>query len=493
MRALLLASAVALVNVLLVSGCDLLVGADECSSDSDCSGDDLCDNGDCVECEDDGDCDDDEECDSGECERVNNGNEGEGEAGEGEGEGGEGEGEGEGGEGEGESGLGGIGQACDGGGFNDSGDCENNLVCVPLQTNSSTGVCRLKCGEFDSASPDSVTSASPDGTTCPGSTSCQVITTLPDAALAAIACVTRPTQRDDICVSVFDEFFDPFGFPSAACPNGMDCQLTATSTDDFSGETTFDSFSCKEPCDLTAGNSCGFGEECLPRPLNFPPDLELDIDGAELTCSDGAGAANAACTSGDDIGCPCSLADGFKCQVFNLNDGGQEFFCNRDGGNCGEPVPPFLVENEPDLGTDTSLLCNEVEESRYCDPSVFDGAANLANVGSAICVGVSSTTNDGICLAFCGNPAFDENNDGLLGDPDDGAGERFDCGTAQVCTSELGLLIGLVVDLGRTCSTSICLNGRPCPEECGPGDAFCSPEGTCVAPFFTCEPAPAGG
>jgi hypothetical protein len=142
--------------------------------------------------------------------------------------------------------------------------------------------------------------------------------------------------------------------------------------------------------------------------------------------------------------------------------------------------------------------CNEVKGHAFCDSSLYSG---VENPGEAYCIQLSETTGSGFCFAFCSVPALDMDGDGKLGPKE--AGQKLGCPANYTCNTNLGRNVGLIAPLPdpkaangkKGCDPAKCEAGKPCPGECGIGDAECltypGKNGTtvsfCGAPFGNCE------
>jgi hypothetical protein len=427
---------------------------------------------------------------------------------------GEGEGEGEGaGEGEGE------GEGCaartlpckvDLGtatapNLNGQGNCcSTNDVCVPLDnqaaTGTVTGACAQKCGDFTIQNgtvtniTHSLTGACDDATL-----TCQTVTPLPSGAFVSVACIAPATDPNGACRDIVNNAFNP---PEQACPNNESCEITSSAGQ---GQTGFGSFNCKLSCDPTNAatvTACdavvdqqGKHEHCLQIPGDIPGGLaeQQDAQGNPIFCGDqaqGAGNELADCaTNPPGANCTCDATKGFKCGQLTFSDNTQKFVCFKNNSNCAIDVPPtteayFAANPTATLGSDPNQLCNQIDDSRYCDQSMFDGV-DPAKAGFDQCVGISRTSNDGICFALCATPAFDGNKDGTISSTDtaDSVGFKGECSAGFTCSNKLALSIGFVNDIHDAAGNTIpCTCPVNTPNTCTQ-DSDCLAQEACV-----CQP-----
>ena len=205
--------------------------------------------------------------------------------------------------------------------------------------------------------------------------------------------------------------------------------------------------------DTACNADCCPGLTC--RPIEEDRDGAVVVDRCRVAC--------------DDPAVPC--ADGEACVLGPL---GTSHDC------------AVLVAATTSHNLDAPPPCDVVSDVRYCDQSMFDGAASP---GFDVCY-------QSMCLPLCVVPAVDRDQDGVIGAGDVTA-LRFDCGATFTCTTAVAVALGLTEDVwqknadgsssARPCT---CPEGAPCPDECGRDDAVCH-DALCVAPYGTCEPAPA--
>ena len=193
---------------------------------------------------------------------------------------------------------------------------------------------------------------------------------------------------------------------------------------------------------------------------------------------------NTNCSCGLDYDC-ISTTDGFS------HCGRYEF-----EGWCGTPVDLLKPEQWDSVtGVDDAYTCNEVDATLLCDDRPFRNEGVDAQLN---CVSISSTSNEGVCMAFCEVPADPAE---LNPDPFSGA-----CPEDLVCSNELGLtmVFGPWVDNtgfssradATECDPVLCPEGLPC-ETCGE-DAYCgtvpglvagTTESLCFMPYSFCQAA----
>src|SRR5205823_5686671 len=113
-----------------------------------------------------------------------------------------------------------------------------------------------------------------------------------------------------------------------------------------------------------------------------------------------------------------------------------------------------------------NLRCNVVNEDRYCDQSMYDGAVGAPGLDQ--CVGAQGST-DGVCFAVCSFPAFDANANGAIDGGEEG--QQLACGTGFHCSTEVGASVGIALTPATqvTCDPAACPAGTKCAA-CGVGD-----------------------
>jgi len=142
--------------------------------------------------------------------------------------------------------------------------------------------------------------------------------------------------------------------------------------------------------------------------------------------------------------------------------------------------------------------CNEKSDHRFCNTTLLEGVENAAQT---MCMPVSKTSDEGVCIAVCSMPSLDLDGDGVISEQE--KGKTFNCPANYECKHELAKELGLirpVKDIAnpavpRRCDPAQCESGKACPAQCGAGDAECltvqTKKGTmsyCAASMGTCEP-----
>jgi MYXO-CTERM domain-containing protein len=346
-------------------------------------------------------------------------------------------------------------------------DCQGDLLCVPYPSFPDYGTCRAACDDSADA-----------GGCFPGRT-CQTIYDRTQLAPLYSACAPPTTYRDGACQAPLDE---------DACTNGLLCLVTRVANAE--GDT---SMNCKVTCDLDADDAgCADGERCFLTTLI--QEVQEDVAGNTITCD------LIACEVGG-AACPCDQSAGFAC-LETLAGG----VCASAPGECATPVEGLAIDDLTDAGfIPFERLCNTVSGHRVCDNEPFEGLDN-PGVNTCLFQGQLGINDEGLCLPFCGNASFDDNNNGLI-EPTE-VETILDCPAGQVCTRRLAreLLLGpgppdLFGPFGvKGCQVADCPAGLPCAL-CGPGEVECltlpgGPEqgfdGVCVAPTRTCDYPPDG-
>lgn len=348
-------------------------------------------------------------------------------------------------------------------------DCREGLVCAPDPYDVTTGSCRTSCSNLVSGK----TVKAPEK--CASNRTCQATTSLSFDELGNY-CLPQQTKRDGLCKAITDD---------QACSNNRICAVSDLSKDE-NGQPVATSFVCRDACEygtLTANEGCSNGEQCTAYPYDSTQQL---VDGKPVLCTETK-------CKGDMADCECDHANGFQCSALIP---GVIAFCERKAGICTTPVP---FSSASDFGEEgfSGAKCNEVKGHAFCDNSLFKG---VENPGEAMCVQISESSGDGFCFAFCSAPALDLDADGKLEGKD--AGQKFGCPVNYTCNTHMGRDLGLVVPMPdranpsqkKVCDPTKCTAGKPCPEQCGIGDAEClSYEGRsgtmsfCGAPFGNCE------
>jgi MYXO-CTERM domain-containing protein len=350
-------------------------------------------------------------------------------------------------------------------------NCLGNLICAPYPDYPEYGNCRLPCDDSDGS--DSA---------CLRGDTCQTI--VDPVSLGELFSVCQPqlTRRDQSCLAPLDQ---------DACTDERECLVTRPTGDV--------SMNCKETCDLslpaTADAGCATGERCFNSTV--VQDVQVDGAGNTVQCT------LSLCDGNNPPACECDEGAGFSCVLTSTGTS----VCGLVPGLCGVPVPGLVLDDLTDAGfIPYERLCNSAEASRFCDNSEYEG---LDNPGANVCAfegQLSDFSSDGLCLPFCGNSTFDDDNDGVI-EPGE-VEPRFDCPDGQVCTRRLSreLLFGpgppdLFGPFGvKGCDPVACPAGQPCAD-CGPGEVECLviPEelevnaaGVCIAPMRTCDRPPPG-
>jgi hypothetical protein len=346
-------------------------------------------------------------------------------------------------------------------------DCEGDLLCVPYPSFPEYGTCRAVCDD------EAVDAGCFAGRTCQS--------VVDRASLAEIYSVCSPptSYRDGDCQAPLDP---------DACTDGRECLVTRPTGDV--------SINCKDTCDLDtpvgADAGCAVDERCFASTV--VQEVQLDNADQPVTCTP------ARCDEGGSD-CECNEGAGFSC-VETLAG----FVCGLLPGQCGTPIAGLTLNDLTDAGyVPTENLCNAISGHTFCDNEPYE---DLDNPGANVCAfeGLLQLDNAGLCLPFCGNATFDDDNDGMI-DPDE-VEPGFDCPDGMQCTRRLAreLLLGpgpqsLFGPFGLAgCDPAVCPPALPCPD-CGPGEVECmlipdGPEagsdGVCIAPLGTCDRPPAG-
>jgi hypothetical protein len=383
---------------------------------------------------------------------------------------GDGSGEGE-GEGEGEEvTLLGVGEACNLTRTDEICDETQNLTCVQQGLNPNAGVCRPLCGSFDAQGQATKDPA----VTCPSGTACQAIISA-DLTSGSVVCAPQGDLNEP-CRGLGDP---------ESCTQGDCVVLEFTVNDARTQIESVDTLACRESCDLNgAENSCTEdGHACIDvRVTLFDSDfvIETNAQGDEITCT------KAPCDAGNP---ECECGEGFACDNFGTA-AAPDFKCNQSVGMCAKPVPLIPPSQVfPAFNPSDDFICNEVERADYCDPRPFSSLPNGADV---FCAGISRTSSDGVCAAFCFQGPFDYN--GVNGiEPSEATPINLSCGPDYTCDIGFGSsFFGIAGSTPESCSQATCPAGQPCAT-CDNPQATCiqSQDGfVCAAQIGLCVAAP---
>jgi hypothetical protein len=294
-------------------------------------------------------------------------------------------------------------------------------------------------------------------------------------------CLPQQTKRDGACSALDDK---------EACSDNRICAVSEVKKvkKDGKEQQVATSFMCRDSCAYgtsKAHDSCSTGEKCVAYP--YSSTGQTAENGDPVMCTESK------CT-GDFKDCECNRAEGFQCTPLIQ---GVVAFCDRPAGICTTPVA-FAAASDFENGSYSGETCNEVKGHAFCNNSLFDG---IEKSGEALCVVLSEKTGDGFCFGFCSAPAVDLDGDGKLKGRE--TGQKLACPANHTCNTELGRKLGMIAPVGdksapngkKPCDPAKCEAGKPCPSECGIGEAEClsypkKGGGTlsfCGAPFGNCE------
>jgi hypothetical protein len=341
--------------------------------------------------------------------------------------------------------------------------CDNALICLPLAENSQKGTCELPCGI---KKEDRVVK---DHSVCPKDYACMMRKNryLESTSLFC----GKKAHEEEQCMAAFDR---------DACVGNLSC-IPSISGLDESGRRIFTRSLCKAEC-LKDGDCMRTSEQCLkPSYARKEAQPRKNDPGKPEICSLSACQAN-------DASCSCEKERGFSCEALML---GLDFgHCRRELGICGQAIAlanPRSFQGRSYVGEN----CNEISDNRYCES--FPHAS--PKQARPECHRISKTL-EGLCVAFCKSPALDLNHDGLISTNE--RAEMLDCPKDYACSTEVSRAIGMVnyITMGdayKSCNPELCQDQKPCPLQCGPGDAECvklvvngHSEYVCGAPFSSC-------
>lgn len=352
-------------------------------------------------------------------------------------------------------------------------DCASGLVCAPNSNDLTTGNCRVSCGELVKGKPHKIEGK------CTEDRTCQIATSLSFDELGAY-CLPQQKKRDGACSAMGDD---------QACTDGRICAVTEVKKDE-TGKPRGASFVCRNTCAFgtpKAAETCSAGEKCTA--YQYDNTTQNNEKGEPVMCTESK-------CKGDFAGCECDRGSGFNC---NALIPGFIAFCERPAGICTTPVGFAAATDFSDAGF-SGPKCNEIKGHAFCDNGLSEGVENAAD---SFCLSISEKTGDGFCYALCSVPAVDLNGDGQLTGRE--LGTKLTCPANHKCNTDLGRMIMMVAAVGdknakngkKACDPAKCQAGKPCPSECGLGDAECltypsksgAPVSFCGAPFGNCEPA----
>ena len=287
----------------------------------------------------------------------------------------------------------------------------------------------------------------------------------------AMVCMPQTTNTTSPCYGVYDE---------DSCTEDRDCQIAGyerTYNNDGSfQDMIFTDLRCRGTCDPSGedaeAGTCADPEVCLwsQDPIagydvvwqGDDPETE-DLAGEWIECSEDA------CDDDDDA-TECTCEADYRC--LSTTDGSAHCGYFDKSGWCGTPVDLVTTsdwESAMTSGISEEIICDEVDDTRLCDDRPFRESGVDAEL---YCIGISSTSNQGICMAFCQIPA----------DPADLTDEGFNgtCPTGMECATDLGtaLIFGPWSDANGfvderedalTCDPVECPEGLECASCVHPG------------------------
>lgn len=361
-------------------------------------------------------------------------------------------------------------------------ECDENLICIPNPLNPTAGVCRIECALLD----DQGAATGGDPAKCPDPQSpCQLVI---DANLnpVALACVPQSQARDQSCGTP-DEIFGVEGV-AGSCGNDLSCYIS-----DFTvvGEDiTVNVATCQDACADDA--ECPAGEFCADSKMPFL-DVQRDPAAPDATI-----ACNKAVCDEGGAGCECDLAAGYGCLELSAGPA-----CAKAFGMCATPIGYLNNDDLNGGGIGPDLVCDDVTGHAFCDTRAY---SELTDGAQGFCLnGVfGDGSNQGLCIAFCKQFAFDYDGNGQV-DADSGEGAvDLACAANEVCDLNFGTVLGLgsveedANGEAVACDPTVCLPGEPCETPCTKAGAQCITFGEgadaqsfCGVPFGLCQPAPA--
>ncbi|MBL92789.1 MAG: hypothetical protein CMH56_13375 [Myxococcales bacterium] len=377
------------------------------------------------------------------------------------------------------------------------GNCQEGLICVP-GLNAGWGTCRVDCSTLNAEGQ-----MDEDPEVCTGGETCQTI--LPSTynkltgqiteGMFALVCMPQTTNVSSPCYGIYDE---------DSCSEDRSCQIAGTervsNADGSFQDMIFTDLRCRDACDLEGvdetwedpfGNelpnkTCSGDEVCL---WNQDPLAGSSVVWAADPPSSGAW-TEGVCTEDED----CD--EGYQC-IDTTDDLAHCGYFDRTGW-CGTPVDLITStqwEAAQGSGLPEEVICDEVDATLLCDDRAFRDTDVDAEL---YCIGISSSSNQGICMAFCNIPA----------DPGDLEDDGFSgaCPANHECSADLGVALifgpwtdenGFVDDRdsAKTCDPVECPEGLECEAcihpgaQCGSytlnqaGDVFSG----CFMPYSFCQ------
>ncbi len=348
--------------------------------------------------------------------------------------------------------------------------CAAGLSCLQDIADPLQRICRRDCYVLDGNLVVEVPEV------CDEFESCQTVLDPTTTQWVATACAPIQYVRDGVCFA----FEDP-----DACALGRACAASEV-TAGPDGVAVVEAMRCRDTCTFgdADDDSCTFDDVCLfdwitTSVVDYQLVNDLDPD-SRVTCPP------ALCEDPSAPGCPCHDEDGYRCvPVQNQN------YCVHTRGLCGVAAPYVGLD---DLPLNTGQLCNEVVDHDFCDREPY---RDLDNGALPLCLDIQGPRpDDGICIAFCSQYAFDYNGDGST-DLAGGEGPLSRaCLDGDFCDRAFSREIGLYNPgpVEVACDPLVCPEGEPCGPcngvECVTSDFFVTTPSACAAVFGTCQPLP---
>ena len=374
------------------------------------------------------------------------------------------------------------------------GDCDDGFICLPDTPDSFLGRCRTSCGV-----PNADFVLEEDPSLCSVGFTCQTV--LPHTydqltdtiidGMYAMVCLNPTVDKALPCFGLYDP---------DSCVSDRECQIVGYDyVRDALGniiDYQFTDYRCRDTCDPegqdgTAG-TCSDEEVCL---WNQDPVIGYEVvwenDDPDTEEREWILCTKNACND-EDPNTPCTCGLDYDC--ISTTDGLSHCGRYEYDGWCGTPVDLLTVEAwEAVGGIDDAYICNEVDATQMCDDRPYRNPDVKAQLN---CVGISTSTNEGVCMAFCEVPA----------DPGASNVDPFfgSCPEDLECSNDLGvtMVFGPWVDSmgfssrddATVCDPVLCPEGLPCAA-CG-DDAYCgtvpgalagTTDSLCFMPYSFCQ------
>lgn len=333
-------------------------------------------------------------------------------------------------------------------------ECAEGSLCVAHPLKFGKGECMVECGQNVSGKLTKDQSKCQNGLTCMAYNNGGVAT-------VGMFCLKKSMGENLPCSGPNDP---------DACTDGLRCLPTVRVN--LGALVLVGRTECKRECSIDS--DCPQNQGCL---LPAFARTERQPGGPY-----GQSCSVRLCEKGE-LDCDCNKSAGFECKrLIEKSDFG---LCERVIGVCGEKIP--LASRADFRGRDFfGATCNEIEDNRFCE--------NIG-VSRPTCKILGKKSYEGACVLTCREPALDMDGDGVIGENENGSSSP--CPANYSCQTHMARRFPFYKYIMRAkaqvkCNPNACEAGKPCPTECGPGDAECiqkpgTSDGICGAPIGLCE------